>query len=63
MSKSIQVAREKLNEALSALTDAQNELGRGAGGREVALAITNAEQARMWLEAASDKVVPSGNPA
>lgn len=48
----VSVAREKLNEAIEALRQAQKDFGRGAdeGGREASLAVTNAEQAQMWLE-------------
>jgi hypothetical protein len=45
-------AQEKLAEALKAIQFAQMEVGRSVGGRQVALAATNAEQAMLWLESA-----------
>lgn len=49
---SIENAKQKLGEAIYALKMAQVGVGRGAGGREMAQAVTNAEQAEHWLEAA-----------
>jgi hypothetical protein len=49
---SIEAAKKKLSEAIYELKLAQVGVGRGAGGREVALAVTNAEQAEHWLLAA-----------
>lgn len=43
-------AKEKLVSAIEALKDVQKAWGRGAGGRELSLAVTNAEQADLWLE-------------
>jgi hypothetical protein len=45
-------AKQKLSEAIYAIRQAQVGFGRGAGGRELALAATNAEQAEHWLLAA-----------
>lgn len=49
---SLDNAKQKASEAIYALKQAQVGLGRGAGGRELALAVTNAEQAELWLGAA-----------
>lgn len=46
----VSVAHDKINEAIGALKEAQKDFGRGEGGREASLAVTNAEQALMWLE-------------
>lgn len=47
----VAIAHEKLTEAIAALKEAQKDFGRGAneGGREASLAVTNAEQALLWL--------------
>jgi hypothetical protein len=49
---SIEKAKKQLGEAIYQLKLAQVGVGRGAGGREVVLAVTNAEQAEHWLIAA-----------
>jgi hypothetical protein len=49
---SIENAKKQLSEAIYQLKLAQVGVGRGAGGREVSLAVTNAEQAEHWLLAA-----------
>jgi hypothetical protein len=49
---SIENAKQALSEAVYQLKLVQIGFGRGAGGREVALAATNAEQAELWLAAA-----------
>lgn len=38
-----------LREAIESIKALQHDVGRGPGGREVALAVTNAEQAYLWL--------------
>ena len=35
-----------------------DHIARGTGGREVALAITNLQQARMWLKQAVEELLP-----
>lgn len=42
-------AHYKLLDTVDELTSVGGAIGRGVGGREVSLAITNLEQAEMWL--------------
>lgn len=48
--KFVDEAKQKLTEAIVSLREVQKAWGRNAGGREVALAVTNAEQADLWLD-------------
>lgn len=47
--KPIEDAIRSLNQTLTLIDLAGEAVGRGAGGREVSLAKTNAQQARHWL--------------
>jgi hypothetical protein len=51
---SIENAKQKVSEAIYALKLAQVGVGRGPGAREMALAVTNAEQTETWLSAAEN---------
>lgn len=45
-------AEQKLGAAIHALRDVHKAWGRGAGGREMSLSVTNAEQSLLWFREA-----------
>jgi len=49
---SIENAKKAVTEAVYQVKIAQVGFGRGAGGRELALAATKVEESEMWLQAA-----------
>lgn len=50
----IERAKQAVSEAVCELQLARIGVGSGPGARELALAVTNAQQAEMWLKAAAD---------
>jgi hypothetical protein len=46
----VKEAADAVDQALLLLEHAAKEVGRGDGGREVALAKTNVEQGGLWLD-------------
>jgi hypothetical protein len=54
--EAIEDAIRGLNQAVTLIELASEKVGRDAGGREVALAKTNTEQARHWLRDALEKL-------
>jgi hypothetical protein len=55
-------AKRKLSEAIEELRHVQKVWGRGAGGREVSLAVTNAEQAELWLDKGRKEAAEASTP-
>lgn len=56
-------AEERVVAAVEALKDVQQAWGRGAGGRELSLAVTNAEQALLWLNQGRRIAAEASTPA
>ncbi len=53
---------EEIKGAILDLQQLATAVNRGPGGREVALAITNMQQAQFWLIEAKSVIAKGGNP-
>jgi hypothetical protein len=58
----IDEASSYLNGALVDARKLADRIARGTGGREVSLAITNLQQAGMWLKQAAAEIDAVGKP-